>query len=298
MLVAPKVVAAIVGVGLILSGCTNAKDPVPPNPTSTDEPTPLPTTRVPATFQVPDAKCPANYRVGLTVTTDSPGEVGDLDKIVACTTGDGKATYLKNESDAVWTLRNTGTVSGTAFRWGDDLKKDSFRSLFEPSRVLLVPGGVITSTLPPSSLAWDINLPLSVSWEGYELVTEKVASLGDAALIAALKRRTPAGAAIAQCTLTLEQYAKSIDNLEDEHLKMSTVVLNGLGSSIATNKCRELATRVVVLEEGTNRSVTLSAELDLLGQQTTVLEGVESRLGYASRGVRLLKLGIRFLHGG
>jgi hypothetical protein len=249
-----------------------------------------------ATYKVPDEQCPSDYGVGLTVTTDSRGELGYLDKIVACTTVWGGGTYLKNDSDAVWTLRTRGAVVGMVRQLDrGDLEENSFLSAF-PGLAMLVPGGVITSGLSPSSLAWDISLPLSVSWEGHKLVMDEVAALGQQAVRAALTPKSRLGAAVMKCTFTLDKYARSINTLADEGTKLSDIVLGGLGSGIATNKCRE-AVGAVRAAEGDSQAGKLSEGLDRLGQQTKVLERMESRLGYAQRGLRVLKLGIRF-HGG
>jgi hypothetical protein len=244
-----------------------------------------------ATYQVPDEACPSNYGTGLSVTTDTPAELQYVDDIVACTTVDGGATYLKNDSDAVWVLSNTGTIDGTAFRWDESLRMASFRSVFGSSQVLLVPAGVVTSTLPPSSLEWTIDLPLSLSWEAHEVVVDKIASLGETALIDALKRKSTAGAAIAQCAFTVHEYADGLSGLAEKD--MSEVLLNGLGAGIATNKCRERAAEVGVLDSAEQR-VALSTELDQLGSQTKLMETVEASLSRTQRAIRVLKL-VRFL---
>jgi hypothetical protein len=69
-----------------------------------------------------------------------------VDTAVACTTDRGNATYLRNESDAVWVLRNK--VGTTYCHWFESLRIVSFRSIFGTDRVLLVPKGVITTGLP------------------------------------------------------------------------------------------------------------------------------------------------------
>jgi hypothetical protein len=244
------------------------------------------------TFKVPDSLCPSDYGVGLTITTDSPAEVDYLDKIVACTSSAGTASYLKNTSTAVWKLRLTRGAPETVRWWDEGLKARAFRNLF-PTDVLLVPEAVMTVGLPPDSLAWDIDLPLSISWEGHDLLAAKVASLGDAALIAALKQQSLAGRAIAQCALTVEKYAESVQGLTETD--MTDVLLRGLGVGIATNKCTSTAAQVEVRDPTTRRGIALTTSLEDLSRQTVLLSELESRLGYAKRGARVLTLGISFL---
>lgn len=277
---------------VVLAGCPNNVDGQ--QGSSYPEPSTYPVTsrfRAPI-FEVPSWQCPANYGVGLTITTDSEAEVEYLDDIVACTNEVGSATYLKNNSDAVWSLRNLGSVPATAFSWGETLTASSFRSVFGPEQVLMVPQAVLTANVPPQALRWDIDLPLSVSWEGHGVVVEQIASAGEAAVLDALRRRSPAGAAIVTCTLAVKEYASSVGGLEDADL--SEVVLAGLGSGIATNRCRQAASLVPVVEKSTGRTVAMSTEIDHLARQTAVLQRVETRLSYAARAGRILKLGIRF----
>jgi hypothetical protein len=282
---------------VILTGCDGDEDDTrgpsypPSSSDATREGSSSPPTAFPI-YRVPDTECPSNYGTGLLITTDSAAEVEYLDDIVACTTLTGTATYLKNDSDAVWTFHNRGSTPGRVQPWNEELVASSFRSIVGPQRALMVPRAVVTVNLPPEEFSWDIDLPLSVSWEGHELVAEKIKSAGQEAFVAALRRKSPAGAALVACTLGVDGVARGVPELEDADF--SGVVLTGLGVATTTNKCRQAAVRAPVVDE-TGRVVTLSDELGRLERQTATLARVETRLSYVARGFKVLKLGIKFV---
>jgi hypothetical protein len=76
---------------------------------------------------------------------------------------------------------------------------------------------------------------------------------------------------------------------------MSDVMLDGLGSAVATNKCYDSASRAQIFAPSAGRTVVLSEELDSLGQQTELLETIESRLKYAVTGSKALKFGAQLV---
>ncbi|TDU91017.1 hypothetical protein EV138_4618 [Kribbella voronezhensis] len=254
----------------------------PPSPPSSEPSSERPER---ATYQVPDEDCPGNYGHGLDIMTETPAELEYVDKIVACVNDAGTATYLRNESDAVWVLHNNGRTTAGVTHWSPTLDITSFRNVFT-TRALLPPKDVITTSIPTADLEWTIDLPLSLSWEAHALVVAKIASLGKTALIDALKGRTRAGAAIAQCAFTMNELAEKTSDLADKD--MSDLLLDGLGAGVAVNKCRERAAEVRV-HDSSNRPIALSEDLAELKGQTKVLEAAESHLSTAKLGARVLK---------
>lgn len=238
-----------------------------------------------ATYQVPDAKCPGNYGHGLNIMTETPAELDYVDKIVACINDQATMTYLRNESDAVWVLHDNGTSGAPVSHWSPNLNITSFRNVFDTLR-LLPPKDVITTRIPIADLEWTISLPLSLSWEAHEQVATKIASLGQTALIAALKRKNAAGAALAQCAFTMNEIAQKTSDLADQD--MSDMLLTGLGVGAVANKCRERAAEVRVVNSS-KQPVALSDDLARLKGQTQVLEFAENRLSMAKLGARVLK---------
>jgi hypothetical protein len=292
-------IITIVALALCLTACGNndESDPPPPPPTTTwtppTSPTPTPTwtlslpsitPTVRATYQVPDADCPATFHHGLLISTETAAELKYVDKIVACTTDLGTETYLRNESDAVWALHNS--LDARYFAWSDNLRIASFRSIFESDHVLLAPKGVITATVPPSALTWSIDLLHSLDWEAHELVADKLEAYGEAALIGGAGRLHPAGKALVQCTLAVHAYGKTIAALADEDL--SDVLANALATGVAGNKCRQQGAGIR-LSSDPSSSIVLTEELDHLKGQTKFLETFESRWSTAKQGSRVLK---------
>jgi hypothetical protein len=290
---ATSVIIGVVVLGVGLGGCcTGNKCETVPTPETTIRESTVPPSLPPpqqATYQVPDEDCPVDYGVGLLVATDTAAEVNYIDKIIACTTTAGGSLYLKNNSNAVWVLSTTGKTAVTVRAWQDNRTRTSFRKVFAKGRPLLVPGGVVTANLPPSSIVWAIDLPLTVGWVAHGVVAGKIGALGETALLDALERRSPGGAALATCTLATVQYAQSVNGLGNK--KLSDVVLAGLGAGVATNKCHQASLKVK-LQPSAPRA--LADDIDQLRRQTQVLDGIEKWLAYAKKGSGLFNLTIRF----
>jgi hypothetical protein len=279
---------AIALVALCLTACNNTdggQPPPPPTTTWTLPPPPPPSSPTPverATYQVPDADCPSNYHHGLLIATETPAELQYVDKIVACTTDSGTETYLRNESDAVWTLHDS--LDARYFSWSDSLRIKSFRSIVKSDQVLLTPKGVITATVPPSELTWSIDLLHSLDWEAHELFADKLVEYGELALVGGAGRVHPAGKALVQCTLAIHAYGKTLDALAEEDL--TDVVSTGLATGVAGSKCRQQGAN---LRLSSDRSIVLTEDLDHLKGQTKFLETFETHWGRATQGSRVVK---------
>jgi hypothetical protein len=235
---------------------------------------------------VPNSACPLGWS-GVAVTTDTAAEITYLDDIPACRDASGSATYLKNNSDAVWTLRST-TTSGTVTPSGQNLVEWSFVQAVSDARpglAIFVPGAEVTVDLPPESIVWAIDLPLSIGFQGHEVVLGKLRQGGEAAAVAALRRQSPAGGALAACTFSVVQAAESVSDLEDADAV--DVVLAGLGVGTASSACRTAAVAVGTLD-GASQPIALADEIDRLTAQTDVLERIQTRAGNAQRVARVL----------
>lgn len=296
-----KSLACVLGCALLLTTLTGCggSDPEtgpsypPPSyvPPSIDLPPSDPPPTFP-TYQVADTECPRDYGIGLSITTDSQAEVEYLDDIVACTNPDGAATYLRNESDAVWRLDSLDGTPGRVRMQNQGPVAASFRDIVGPRLPLMVPGAEVTVDLRPEQIRWDIDLALSVDWQVHGMVAEKIKSFGEEAFIRALKRRSPERAALAQCTLGVDETARDASDLGDADL--TDVVLTGLGAAATTNKCRQAAAAVPAVDE-TGRVVSLTEDLSHLERQTAVFEGIKTRLSHVSSGYKVLRF-IKLMH--
>jgi hypothetical protein len=114
------------------------------------------------TYQVPDSKCPQNWR-GLIVTTETDAELQYLDDMPACTNSAGNLTYLENSSPAVWVLRSISRNPGSV-RWvGTSARELSFRAIFKNSytgQVIFSPGAKLVVNLSPDEVEWIVDLAL------------------------------------------------------------------------------------------------------------------------------------------
>jgi hypothetical protein len=286
MLVIARGIIVLLALSLTAACDNNNGDSRPSTPTTSWRlpPPSSPTPAERATYQVPDADCPTNFRHGLLIATETPAELRYVDKIVACTTDQGTETYLRNESDAVWTLHNT--LDANYFTWSDSARIKSFRSIFESDQVLLTPKGVITATVPPSALTWSIDLLHSLDWEAHELFADKLVEYGELALVRQAGRVHPAGKALVQCTLAIHAYGETLDALAEEDL--TDVVSTGLATGVAGSKCRQEGANLR-LSSDPNRSIVLTEDLDHLKSQTKFLETFETHWGRATQGSRVVK---------
>ena len=232
-----------------------------------------------STYDVDPASCPGNYPQALTVQTDVPAELDDFSKIVACTPPGAAATFLKNNSDAVWTLSGTGQTPGSVTHYDPTPESISFRSLMNNDS-LLVPGDEVVVDLPPDQLEWDIDLPLSITWQGHAVIVESLTSLGQDAVLTALKRESPARAALVKCTLAVNNYANELGDLQDkDDVELTDVVSAGFSAGVTGTSCEEAATRVFVPPSDEQDGLpSLSDRLAHLERNTEVFEHLESRM--------------------
>ena len=245
-------------------------------------------------YRVPDSACPADYPYGLTVTTDVEAEVEYLDNMPACTNAAETAMWLENDSDAVWELRSTSGSGGTVTPLEETLGQFSFMDAVGSTKPLLLPKAKVSIDRPPGDVNWVVALPYSFGWAAHDLVLDKIETAGEAAGVAALRRRSPAGAAMAACTLAAVEYAKSLSDLEDADA--AEVIVDGLGTSASSLTCRNEAKSVRTFDAA-GSSDALSDELTHLAGQTEVLEKVHV-MDYAQRAAKVLTLGLEFLHRG
>lgn len=245
-------------------------------------------------YRVPDGNCLPGW-TGLLVTTEIEAEVDYLDDMPACSNAAGDATYLENRSDAVWLLRSTSTKSGRTTPVEFTLREQSFIDSVRrayPGQVILVPGARLIIDLSPMDVEWVVDLPLSFAWQAHDVLVDKIRSAGEEAALAALKRQTRAGGALAACTSAVAEHATTVGGLETADA--SEVLLDGLGVGLAYTRCSSETASVATVDE-TGRALTLADDLERLQRQAAVLEQLHVRLSYAQRAARVLGLGLAFV---
>ena len=133
---------------------------------------------------------------------------------------------------------------------------------------------------------------MSFGWQAHDIVVSKIEAAGKAAALAALKRQSPAGAALAVCTLAVTDFAKGVADLENADT--SNVLVNGLGVGASASGCRSESAAVATVDE-TGRPITLADDLERLRIQTKVLEKAYAKMGWVQRAAKALALGLKFL---
>lgn len=249
----------------------------------------------PVVYRVPDDECPSDYPYGLTITTDVEAEVEYLKHMPACTNGAATAMWLRNDTDAVWELQSRSGSSGQVTRLDETLRQVSFMDAVGSSLPLLMPKGNVSVNVPPEDVNWSISLDYTLGWAAHDLAVERVASAGETAAVAALRRRSPAGAAVAACALAGVEGAKTVSHLEEADSR--EVMIEVLGSSVAGLKCRTEAQRVRTFNPDGTPAV-LSDELSHLGANTELIEKVHTRMDFAQRAFKALTFGLKFWHRG
>jgi hypothetical protein len=245
--------------------------------TSTETEVPSGGEAQPPYYQVPWQNCPRPYVIGLRVQTTTPEEIPYLRQIVACKTVDGRNTFLKNTSEAVWVLRNHGAVSGRVDHEQDSMRKQSFRRLFTGQ--LLTPDDSVVINLPPSVLEWQIDLPMSAAWQGHEVVADDLRARGEGVLIDGLARRGATRSAVAKCTFSVLSTAEGLSDADADDL--TSAVTAGLGAGSTAGTCAAAARRVSARNPSTG--LTLTEDLAKLGQRADQLEKVANGLKNAKR---------------
>jgi hypothetical protein len=226
----------------------------------------------PRIYQVMASKCPPVYPYGLQIEATTPEEIPYLAEIAACQTVDGRNTYLHNGSDAVWVLRNRGTVTGQISHEKDTLSRQSFRNIY--GSTLLTPGDTVVINLPPSVLEWDLNLPASAAWQGHNVVVKDLQSLGQAALVDGLAGKGTARAAVVTCTLSVKS---TVDDLSDpDGDDLTSAVITGLGAGSTATTCAQAARKVRGEDPATG--LTLSQDLERLSRQTETIDRMKGTL--------------------
>ena len=147
--------------------------------------------------------CPTSHRWPLSVQTRVPEEVRYLTKMTACTDDYGRSLWLRNDSDAVWTL--TAGPGARAVRGRDKAVQKSFRSLIRDAYgyayEVSLPGSAVVVTDAPERVAWHLHPGFSAAWVVHAQMVDRVADYGRKHLKRALSGRSPQRTAVVTCTV-------------------------------------------------------------------------------------------------
>jgi hypothetical protein len=139
---------------------------------------------------------------------------------------------------------------------------------------------------------WTVDLPLSFGWQAHDIVVSKIEAAGEAALIAALKRESRGGSALALCALAVTDFARGVADLENAD--PGDVLVNGLGTAASASGCHSESAAVTVVDDA-GRAITLADDLERLHAQTKVLEKAHVKMSWVQRAAKALTLGLKFL---
>ncbi len=295
--VATVAVACLAACGLPLSQDDTAAtvgEPGTGTGAASSAPGAVSTTDAGTTYRVPQAACPRGWR-GLSVASGPASRAPT--GVVACSDASGTTTYLENRSLATWLLDVDAAAASTIWRVDEGLAEVSFLQVARSarSREPMVPGAKLTIDVPPDQVSWDLDLPLSFAWETHRLITGLLLSdFGPLAMSKALTRHSRAGFALARCSVAVDDFAASVDGLDQ--VEPTSVVLTGLGSSSsAASRCRTAASQAHLRDPGTGEVVTMAGRLDQLGSRTGLLTSTRTRLTRAATYWRALHGGMHLV---
>lgn len=282
------------------AGCTEAGSEPPPgsSPPSVFQPLPSfssPDVPNPATFwQTPAQACPPNYPVPLVIQTEVEIEIEYLRDVVACADVGATFTYLEDDGDAVWKPRATTQSNVTYFN--ENLRAQSYRAAVTNryAYALLTPGQKLVVSAAPGDVAWDLDLPLSVSYHLHEALANEIQTYGQDVLTKALKRKSPKGAALATCTISGYQVLDEAADLDQQPL--SEWMMQGVGDASGVSSCVSAWRTADEVEVRTGQPRTLPADAlpEIRYTQAEVLSKVDTNLTRLSRAGKIVKLLLRF----
>lgn len=233
------VVTFLIVISLLSTGCDSDPEPTgsqittsPPTP-PTPPPIPLPT---PITLPGDPANCPKEYSQALSVTTTVEAEIPYLQDVVACTSILQDAVWLYNRGDEVW--KPTAQSESIPIRYASrTVGGISFIEAVSPEyrQLLLGPGTALVVEASPKAVRWNLDIPLSLAWVAHDWITDQIASYSEAAALAALKRQSNRGGAIAGCTLATYKTAMKVPDLRSA--SMSQLIVDGIGTAAGGSAC-------------------------------------------------------------
>ena len=231
-------VASRVLVVLVVGGAMAAFDheEAPPSslpasePGSSSDPAATPVAQPPTTWTPAEADCTRSpYVFPLTVTTTVEAELPYLRNVVACASDEQYGpVWLHNTGKEVWTLPR-----GPEVEWAASSAKASFLDdLLD--EVVLVPGDEAVVHAPPSAVSWELAPSETVAWEVQEEALAQLQARGQAAVVGALDRRSPSGAALSACVLAGYSTART---WRDDPDGLSDNLAAALGSGAGATGC-------------------------------------------------------------
>jgi hypothetical protein len=204
------------------------------------------------------------------------------------------AVMIRDTGEQVWVARTRTRFP--ALRYRKEIPSARlFRASFSrrPHQVMLTPG---MQVIVDESLvrAARISLPLSLGWEAFQVLTEKLREKGNDALVALYRRHSARAGAIATCVASVTAIAESrkqAGTLADSDV--GELLHAALGVTVAGRKCRDAWVHADAVEPG-GRSVFTLAEAERLSEDTEVLERIEQRAGSMARLLRVGRFVLRF----
>lgn len=210
-----------------------------------------------------------------------------LDEWDACVRTDTTPdyTWLRNRTEAVWTLRTApwgvvqehqpaptrlGAVqTGVFHRAAEERGKPPNAAAF------ILPGESVWIAAEPDTVTWHVDLPLSVTWSSSVEVLRRLDNHGQPLLTRSVTGRENAPSVAVTCVIEMATYARNRADLHDADLQ--DVIRDGFEHILADEGCSAAAEETVVGVRG--RTISLREDvLEVIPGSQRTLERISGEL--------------------
>ena len=273
-------VIPLLAASLLLASCGNGDDSTDGGGDGTypESDTPYPESDTPVAE--PASGCLAEYPEGLAVSWTGSDSTTYVGQVIACTDPSHASTYIRNDSEAVFTL--AAAIAGTPVtHLSDDLRLESFRQTAGQEQnpaAVLSPGADVIVAAPPADVRWTLDPQLSLAWMVHDTLTDKVEAFGEAQLVSMLSKDSARRRALVTCALTAYHAAGDASPIWQSS-QPSEQLLAALGIGTGATNCARAwqAADDVELSRGV-RTATWSDDIVRLADDADFLVQTNSRL--------------------
>jgi hypothetical protein len=181
----------------------------------------------------PDAGCPTTHRNRLTVEPQTAEELAYLDDISACTDEAGSSTYVRNESDAVWTLA-TRIGGKSVEQLTHTPALESFRGVAQHTYQypLLSPDSEVIVAASPTEVEWHLSPGLGAVWLFHDKAIDTVEDYGQGQLLEVLGGQSLRRKALITCANNVHQVSnEDLSGLTSQQPAAQLLAAIGIGTA-------------------------------------------------------------------
>ena len=270
--------AVVAVLALTLSACGGANQGPEDSPAPSSvyaPPPPADTSPPPLVFTTSQETCTAaGEGLALDLITTDPVEGTYLAQWDACSSVDSAGfarTWLRNRTDAVWVMpgitweeRLKYTASADPY---EALRAPTFTAMVDEfaelgSTIYLLPGQSVGIARAPEEVPWELDLELTMAWQGQGTLLEQIQEKTPQVLAKATTPKNSVSRAVVVCTFGIYNAAKRAEALDTTD--GSDVLVAGLLTTYGGYSCaKESSNASVPLKNGQVSTLEAAAVADL-----------------------------------